>query len=543
VYAASQPSVSGLVRDSAGVPQIGAAVQLLGADMSVVATVYTSSKGRFTFASVLPGKYAVKAMGTAFLPSLRENVRVRTSTIVNLTLNTLYEVMQWLPAEPRSSDAQHDDWKWTLRSAANRPLLRWLEDGPLVVVSEKEGSQPKLKARITATGRQGTFGENGERIVAEMENTPSNSRELLASVDFDPGSNAAIESMLGFRQDLGFAGSVQSVAAVAIHPEIEGAGAGGLDEAAIRTWETMRMGDEFEAEVGAEQVMARFSQDSPNTVVAALPFVKAGWRNGDTKLHYGMTTIVPGVQHRGESEAGAWLPALSVRNGDLVLERGFHQEVGWERKTEKSGIAFLVYADQLDNPVLEAMTQLAAGSDAQFAGNALIDHRSGIMRAAGPGFSTAGFMATAERRLHGDNQIRLSFANGDALVMPAVTHAMPLNSVLASAHPRRAAMYSISLSGTLDGTGTRWHASYRWQPEDTVTQVAPFSAGAAEPFLNLHLRQPVTSHREGQRSVDMMVDVHNLLAQGYRPFVLGDGSVLLFAQDQRSFSGGFAFTF
>jgi hypothetical protein len=30
-----------------------------------------------------------------------------------------------------------------------------------------------------------------------------------------------MESMLGFRQDLGFAGSVQSVAAVAIHPEID----------------------------------------------------------------------------------------------------------------------------------------------------------------------------------------------------------------------------------------------------------------------------------------------------------------------------------
>ena len=37
----------------------------------------------------------------SYLPSLRENVRVRTGTVVNLTLNTLYEVMQWLPAEPR----------------------------------------------------------------------------------------------------------------------------------------------------------------------------------------------------------------------------------------------------------------------------------------------------------------------------------------------------------------------------------------------------------------------------------------------------------
>jgi hypothetical protein len=542
-YAASQASVSGLVSDSAGVPQIGAVVQLLRSDMSVVATVYTSSKGRFFFATVIPGKYAIKAMGTSFLPSLRENVRIHTNTVVNLTLNTLYEVMQWLPAEPRAGDAQQDDWKWTLRSAANRPLLRWLEDGPLVVVSEKEGAHPKLKARLTATGHQGTFGENGERITAEIQNTPSNSRELLASVDFDPGSNAALESTLGFRQDLGVAGSVQSVAAVAIHPEIEGAGAEGLDEAAMRTSETMRMGDEFEAEVGAEQVVARFAQNSPNTVASALPYVKAGWRNGDTKLHYGMTTIVPGVQHRGESEAGAWLPALSVRNGGLVLEHGLHQELGWQRKTETSGIAFLVYADHLDNPVLEAMTRLASGGEAQLAGNALFDPASGIMRAAGPGFSTTGFMATAERRLHGDSHIRLSFANGDALVMPAITRALPLNAVLASAHPRRSPMYSISLSGTLDGSGTRWHASYRWQPEDTVTQVAPFATDAAEPFFNLHLRQPFAYHRERQRSVDVMVDVHNLLAQGFRPFVLGDGSLLLFAQDQRSISGGFAFTF
>ena len=171
-----------------------------------------------------------------------------TSTVVNLTLNTLYEVMQWLPAQPRAANAQKDDWAWTLRSAANRPLLRWLEDGPLVVVSDGSGAQPKLKARLMATGQEGTFGESGERITASVENTPSDSRELLARVDFAPGTDAGMESMLGFRQDLGFAGSVQSVAAIAIHPEIEdGPGADGLDEAAMRTWENMNLGDEFEA--------------------------------------------------------------------------------------------------------------------------------------------------------------------------------------------------------------------------------------------------------------------------------------------------------
>jgi len=159
-------SVSGVVRDSSGVPQIGAEVQLLRPDLSVIASVYTNGSGRFLIASLAPGRYSVKAMGSSFLPSLRENVRVHGATVVNLTLNTLYEVIQWLPADPRTGDAQQDDWKWTLRSAANRPLLRWLEDGPLVVLSDGAGSQPKLMARLMATGQAGTFGESGERITS-----------------------------------------------------------------------------------------------------------------------------------------------------------------------------------------------------------------------------------------------------------------------------------------------------------------------------------------------------------------------------------------
>jgi hypothetical protein len=544
VRAASAPSVSGVVRDSAGVPQIGAVVQLLRTDMSVITTAYTSSKGRFTFPSVLPGRYALKVIGSSFLPALRENVRVRSSVVVNLTLNTLYEAMQWLPAEPRSGDAQKDDWAWTLRSAANRPLLRWLEDGPLVVVSEREGATPKLKARLMATGHEGTFGENGERITASVEDTPSNSRELLVRVDFEPGTDAGMESMLGFRQELGFAGSVQSVGAVTIHPEIEGGGGEGLDEAGMRTWESIRLGDEFEAEIGAEQVLMHLAQRNTQTAARALPFVTAGWRNGDSVVRYRMTTIVPGVQHQADTEASGWLPAAVLQNGKLEIERGAHQELGWERQTDASDVAFLVYADRVNNPMLEAMVKMAPGGS-EVLGNVLYDPASGLMRVAGRDYSTAGFVASAERRLPGGNTVRVSYANGDALVLPSTRRTLPLNQIVAAARPRRAAMYSISLSGTLDGTGTRWHASYRWQPEDSVNQVAPFTANAAEPFLNLHLRQPVCNRSESGRrnKVDVVVDVRNLLAQGYRPYLLGDGSVLMFAQDQRGVSGGFAFTF
>ena len=541
---AAPGSISGVVRNSAGVPQIGAVVQLLRPDLSVLAVVYTDDKGQFSIPSVVPGRYALKALGTSFLPSLRENVRVRRDTVVNLTLNTLYEVMQWLPAQPRAADARRDDWAWTLRSAANRPLLRWLEDGPLLVVSDGSGSRPKLKARLMATGNEGTFGESGERLTAAVEDTPSDSRELLARVDFAPGSDAGMESMLGFRQDLGFAGSVQSLAAVAIHPEIDADGSEGMEEAAIRSAETINLGDEFEGEVGAEQVVARFGENSPNTIVAALPFASIGWRNGNSVVRYQMTTV-PHARGGGDgAQAADYLPSVAMRNGALAIEHGLHQEIGWERQTEKSAVSVSFFADSMRNPIVEAAYRLTSGDTGPtaFAG-ALYDQASQLLQAAGPDFATTGITASVERRLPGAQIVRLSYANGDALAMPDGGRPALFTQVLTTARPRRVQTYSLSLSGTLDGTGTKWRASYRWQPEDTVTAIAPFAANAVEPYLNLHLRQPLCVHCEGSGSIEALLDVRNMLAQGYRPYMLSDGSILLFAQEQRGMSAGLAFTF
>jgi hypothetical protein len=551
-------------------------VQLLRPDMTVIASVYTNETGHFTIPSVLPGRYAIKAMGETFLPSLREDVRVRTSTVVNLTLNTLYEVMQWLPSEPRAANTEQDDWKWTLRSAANRPLLRWLEDGPLVVVSDGSGTAPRLKARLMAVGQEGTFGESGERVMATVEATPADSRELLAQVDFNPGSDAGLESMLGFRQDLGFAGSVQTVGAVAIHPEIATAGSDGLDEAAIRSWESIHLGSDLEAEVGSTQVLARFSQNSLNTVAAALPFAKVVWRNGDESVRYRLATSVPASPDVDDTQAQAWLPALSMRSGQLALEHGLHQEVGWERQTGNSDVAVLVYADKMNNPIMEAMersmTGPAVGTGMGLGngpGNAnrlsatgaaaipampaqtLYDTASGLVRTAGPAFSSVGMQATAGHRLPGRSQIRVSYANGNALTLGSApqtagqpaTQQMGLAQLLALAHARRAQTYSISLSGTLEGSGTHWRATYRWQPEATVTPVASFAENDSETYLNVHLRQPIRVRRDGSGGIEALVNLRNLLAQGYQPYLLSDGSLLVFAQSQRGVSGGLAFTF
>jgi hypothetical protein len=544
---AATVAVSGVVRDSGGVPQMGAEVQLLGADLSVVASVYTNDKGQFLIASVVPGSYSLKAMGAYFLPSLRENIRiVRKATIVNLTLNTLYEAMQWLPAKPRSGHSQADDWAWTLKSAANRPLLRWLEDGPLVVVSDSAGNAPKLKARLMATGQAGTFGESGQRFSNTVEMTPADSRELLARVDFAPDTDEGMESMLGFRQDLGFAGSVQSVAAIAIHPDqFDGAGDRGVDEAAINTSETMHLGDLFELDAGSTEVMGHISGDKPASVTAALPYASLQWRNGDSTVQYRMATMVPSPESNDQGEAASWLPAAAMRDGGLVLERGLHQEIGYERQTETSDVAVMVYSDNIDDPILEAMSRADSKnvSNAGAPSAALFDPGSGMLRAAAPGYSAAGVSASFERQIAGGNRVAVSYSSGSALVMPALPNAAGIPQLMAGMRAHRAQSYTLSFSGTLDGTHTRWRASYRWQPGNTVTEVAPYAINSQPPYLNFHIRQPIHLTRDGSSGFEALLDASNLLAQGYRPYILSDGSLLIFAQGQRAVRGGVAFTF
>ncbi len=536
---AAAASVSGVVRDSAGVPQIGAEVEVLNAGLDVVASTYTNAEGRFLIASIAPGRYILKAIGPSFLPSQRENVRVRRSTVVNLTLYTLYEVIQWLPAQPRSGKTPRDDWAWTLRSAANRPLLRWLEDGPLVVDSDGAGRRPRLKARILATGQAGAFGEQGERISSTVEDTPSDSRELLARVDFAPNSDAGLESMLGFRQDLGLAGSVESVAAVTVQPEIVSGGSAGLDEFSVRSTETMNLGDTLDVEFGSNAAMGRMAGLPSGTATAILPYATAAWHDGAATVQYRLATMANNLA-ASVDEVAAGMPALAVRSGDLTIEHGLYQEIGWRRQTDASTVSVSVFSGRVENPVLEAQGSFTPGGTPLAV---LFDPMSSLLRAAGPAYRSTGVALSLERRLPGQSRVRLRYASGSALVMPALPQAPALASVLASANAHHAQTYSITLSGTVDGTRTQWRASYSWQPDDTITAVEPFAQSMDEPYLNLQFRQPVRLLRDGSASLDALLDLSNLLAQGYRPYLLSDGTLLLFAQQQRGIRAGVAFTF
>jgi len=69
------------------------------------------------------------------------------------------------------------------------------------------------------------------------------------------------------------------------------------------------------------------------------------------------------------------------------------------------------------------------------------------------------------------------------------------------------------------------------------------SPGQSDPFLNLFIRQHVPTLGFLPSHMDAIIDLRNLLAQGYVPVVAQDGQTVYLVQAARSVRGGVAFTF
>jgi hypothetical protein len=542
-----------MVRDSAGTPQIGVVVELLRADSTQVARVFTDSSGNYRIASILPGQYALRAVGTSFIPALKQNLHIRANTVVNLTLNSLYDLMQWTPQPQRVRARAQDDWSWTLRSAESRPLLRWLDDGSPILIwdgssetsaaEQRRTALSKRRVRVESSFGGARFGAARQQISAAMQQDTSARRRMALTAEMSPETAGPMEAMLGFRQEMRSSGlgssSVQTLAAVMVDPEAGAGSQQGMRVGSLRSWESLQLLNDLDAEAGSDQVFARVGDGS--TVFAALPFARVTLHRGQSALEYRVASARSADTSGGDATPETWLPILSERDGELVLEHGLHQELGWSTSAGPAEMQLVIYGDNIENPMIEASGRLTAGEDAgQWM---LVDRASGLLRAAGPNYATTGMLASVESRLPGHNRVRLSYASGDALVLQASGKPEAVTTILQGARARRAQMYSLVLSGTVEGIGTHWRASYRWQPSSTVTEVAPYAVDASEPYFNIYIRQPIRISKQGPCGLEAQLDMRNLLAEGYRPFLTADGSQLYFAQAQQSIRGGLAFTF
>jgi hypothetical protein len=553
---AAEPSgaaVSGVVRDAQGVVQMGALVQVVARDSGMIGTAFTDLQGRYLIAHLLPGRYEVKASAALFIPAMRANLQLRSGAqaVVDLTLNTLFDTAAWLPAERRRADEPKDDWKWTLGAASNRPILRWSDDGDVTTTVAGAAESPRIPDKIHVAVRSGSggFGESGVHTTLAV-NHPLHGEAgmtLLADVG---ASNAGAEGetsskiATGYEKRLGFAGETRTVISYQSHPElVSSGGAAGLESVQMSSGEKIHLGDMAEVEAGGTVYVVR----SLGFASASRPFLKVSVHPGEAwTVGYRMATSRDLQGFSGLDTERQELPVAVIYQGRLQTERGLHQEFSVGRKLGAGLIQVAYYRDSLDRVMVAGggalgSSEMAQANDVE-AGSVVEDASTGNFRFLGNGYKTQGVNITLTEPVNPRMWVALEYSTGAALTAKGEA-ALTLPNAMNYLTAQTGQSATIALKGDVVRSGTSMRAAYRWQPGRMVTAVDPYAAFSDQAYFSCYLRQAIRMGNFLPAGLDATVDVTNLLAQGYRPFLSADGQTLFLAQSPRTVQAGLAFTF
>ena len=121
------------MRDSAGVPQMGASVLLFNRYERLIQRTLTNERGLFGFESLTPDLYSVRVSLASFVPAMKQKIAVQPGmqSLLYVDLASVLSSIELVYAAPGQGALMSDDWKWTLKaSASTRPILRFLPDNP-----------------------------------------------------------------------------------------------------------------------------------------------------------------------------------------------------------------------------------------------------------------------------------------------------------------------------------------------------------------------------------------------------------------------------
>src|ERR1017187_6103438 len=370
-------AISGYVRDGSGVPQMGAAVEVLGS-ASHALKVFTDDRGFYSVATLLPGMYSVKVSAPSFLPSLRDKIGVRAGAklMVNVTLTTLFEAIQLVPLR---SPVDDDDWKWTLRSVSNRPILRVLEDGTTVVAQSGESAADHgLKGSVTfLAGSPGQgFGSPSDRtagFAVERSLLTSGTLRLKGNLGYEPDGQGIPTAVLRTTYTNSFNGVFEpSLAITALRlnsPDLNTMPGATLQALSVTSSDRIVLGDMLEMKFGSELQTIQFM----GRVNALKPFGSVDLHiTPNTVVEYQYATSIPnmGLEDRfGEdgfdsasSDLSETAPRMSITGFSPAVERDHHQEVSISQRIGKNNLQVAFYADSLADPVLTGVGEMTAES-------------------------------------------------------------------------------------------------------------------------------------------------------------------------------------
>jgi hypothetical protein len=231
-------------------------------------------------------------------------------------------------------------------------------------------------------------------------------------------------------------------------------------------------------------------------------------------------------------------PRISLLAFAPGIESAHHNEVSLSRRLGDTSLQVAVFSDRIANTAL-----MGVGDVSSDGGEVLPDIFSGTFTYRGSSLSTRGMRAVLERKVNSDLRATLDYSYGGVLDLAGPDR--QLESARGSLRTVSRHALIGKMGGTLPKARTKWIASYKWTSGQALTAVDMFnvSAGQADPYLNVFIRQPIPSIGFLPGHMEALLEIRNLIAQGYVPVLGRDGQTLYLVQSARSVRGGVAFTF
>ncbi len=544
--------VTGVVRDVAGTPQMGATVQIIpeGIATSRAKEFLTNTEGIFRSQNIAPGLYTVRVTLAGFLPTIEQHVRVTANltTLVRIELESMFASLDRLRHQP-ATVSETDDWKWVLRSsAATRPVLQWQEEsGPQGGSADKNGAgEARGRLELTSGARRpasvSNLSDAAGTAFAYDQSIGTMGRLLLAgqmSYERAPsGGVAGIWMPAG-----GIPGGPRTTVVfreAALGPESPAFRGVRIDQSGA-----VRLADNILVKYGAEY--DRVSLGS--TATSLRPRLEVDWRTSSrwrTSFIFAAQPGAPSFADDGDGTASGSLmsvlnqldafPALLLRGGRPVMEGGWHEEISAQRKVGTRGkIHVAAFHDDNRHVAVYGRGEAPASGEIlrDFGGDGLVTD--------GGSFSAWGIRSAYSEKLNDALEISAIYAFGGALAGGTDVPLAP-DALRDGLIARRRHSIAGNLRASVPHTGTRVSAGYKWISGTALSRLDGYgdSLFQSDPYLHLSVRHPLPRFAGGRW--EALAEFQNLLAQGYVPVNRSDGRLVL-VPAFRMFRGGLSVQF
>lgn len=540
--------LTGVVRDVAGTPQMGASVEVIPEVGEAASREFlTNTQGVFHGDRISAGLYTVRVTLAGFLPTLQQHIRVNANltTVVRVQMESMFASLEELRRRPPTGASEADDWKWVLRSAPGmRPVLQWDEQEVKTAASNSDTGRGRARMMLQFTdgarrpGSASNVASSPGTAFGYDQSLGGQSRLLIAGqMSYEDGASGGVAAIW---MPAGTLGAGPHTALVVRESRI---GESGLMFRGVRIDQggAMALGDRTKVRYGAEYVLVGLG----TAASSARPRLEIETRVSDRWQATLVFTSQPAELNSFDADDDAQgvlsaaidaldsFPALMWRDGRPVLQSGWHEEVSAGRKLGARGkLQLAAFHDDNHHVAI-----FGRGSDLA-SGDFLPDPFSNAFAYDGGGGSSWGGRVALREKLSNDFDLTAVYSVGGALVPENAVNGA-LRDALRTV--RRQAL-GANLRAGVPRFGTKLLAGYNWIDGPAVSRVDSYgeSLYQMDPYLHLAVRQQLPKFAPGHW--EAMADCDNLLAQGYVPVSTRDGQLVL-VPAFRTFRGGLSVQF